>query len=622
MDVNRFQFPARLLEILTAVSESHFVALDLELSGVPVRPYGASHAGKQTLQQRYAEIRLAAQKYTILQVGLTCVKEDTIDGRYELKPFNVNLNPTLSERLDVDRDFSFHSGAVEFLNSVGFNFQAPLAIGVPYLSRDEAKLAEQRAEERLSRTNDFYEPMVIKPEETEALALQKKINLLVKNWLKTPSGEAEPLTIGPREITSLPVPPEELSRYEKRLIHQIVRSDFEKLVTFPRRGTIQVRHLDQDREDAIKRQKMKETKERIYRQTGFRWVIEAIAGRSFANIDWQTFVEYNEEGQIIPANFDIKARFQRCQHLLQNKPRPVIGHNMFLDLIYLYQTFIGQLPETVEGFASKINELFPVIVDTKYVATHECGDINPMSSLQQIAEQMDQHDKPTTNTHGNFVKYDDYAAHHEAGYDSMLTAKVAIKLSSKLEADRTPVEGPNGLDAGSSEDDGPGGVAVDADQESKSTLGSVLQTVKTKIVVPIKETMTASKSSKKTPTTNQPSRFAHATAFDGLQEDDAKDTPAEEDPVVQFDDLPTATDQDDALETWDQGPVDPDLQDQNWTDEIMKWVPRRLMPRWTAEFWQEYGNRLRVFGTQESLCVLAPGPNSVIKDRDAKAVQW
>ncbi|KAF4553395.1 CAF1 family ribonuclease-like protein [Elsinoe fawcettii] len=619
MDIQRANFPSKLLEILTAVSESHCVSFDLELSGVPVRPYGHTSSGKQTLQQRYSEIRTAAQKYTILQLGLTCVKENIIDGTYELKPFNVNLSPILTERLDIDRDFSFHSGAVEFLNSVGFNFQAPLAIGVPYMSRDEAELAEKRAEERLSRTKDFYEPMIIKPDELEALALQKKINEVVKEWLKTPSSEGVALAIGPKEVSSKVPPPEELSRYEKRLIHQIVRSDFENLVTFPRKGNIQVQHLDQDQEDAIKRRKLRETQERIYRQTGFRWIVEAIAGRSFARIDWQSFIEYNDEGQIIPANFDIEARFQRCQHLLQNKPRPVIGHNMFLDLVYLYQTFIGHLPEKVEDFAYKINELFPIVVDTKYVATHECGDINPMSSLQQIAEQLDQQETPSIKTHKDFTKYDDYVAHHEAGYDSLLTAKIAIRLSAKLEADRRPMEATedaHGAEAGSSEDEG-GGVAVDGAQESKSALGAVMDTVKSKIVVPIKDTITSSRPQKKPAETKQSSRFAHATAFDGLQEDNSKDDDLKDD-VVQFDDLPG---QDNAPDTWAQAPSDPDLTEQNWYAEP-RYIPRRLMPRWTADFWQEYGNRLRVFGTQESICVLSPEPDTFNKKQDAKPVQW
>lgn len=620
MDIVRFNFPWKLLEILTAVSESHFVSFDLELSGVPVRPYGAAREpGKQTLQQRYAETKAAAEKYTILQIGLTCVKEDAVDGTYELKPFNIQLSPILSERLDIDRNFSFHSGAVEFLNSVGFNFQAPLAIGVPYLSREEARLARERAEGRHSRTKDFYDPLVIKPEETEALALRKTVQKLVQDWLDTGKPHADGIYLGPKELSTSKPPPDELSRYEKRLIHQIVRFDFEDLVTVPRRGLIQVIRLDKEREDAVKRQRIRESKERIYRQTGFRWVIEAIAGRSFSNIDWQSFVQVTEEGHALPLTPDTKSRFQRCQHLLDGRPRPVVGHNMFLDLIYLYQTFIGQLPDKVEDFASRIKEIFPVVIDTKYVATHECGDINPMSSLQQLAEQLDEQEKPVMRTHEDFNKYDEYIAHHEAGYDSLLTAKVAIRLSAKLEVDRRSGE-EDGKDApSSSDDDGQGGVAVGADgqaAESRTMLSSAMETVRNKIVVPVGKTVTAIKSTAKPQKQEQTSRFAHTTAFDGLQGDDTDD--AEEDKVLQFDDLPTTTETEDTSTGWSQASND---QDQVWTEQ--KWVAQRLMPRWSSTFWSEYGNRLRVFGTQESICMLETnGEDSSAKDRDGKGVEW
>ncbi|PNS17479.1 Poly(A)-specific ribonuclease PARN [Sphaceloma murrayae] len=605
MDIQRFNFPWKLLEILVAVSESHFVSFDLELSGVPVRAYGAQNAGKQTLQQRYSEIKEAAEQYTILQLGLTCVKEDAIAGTYELKPFNIHLSPVLTERLDIDRTFSFHSGAVEFLNSVGFNFQAPMAIGVPYLSRDEAALARARTKERLSRTKDFYEPLVIKPEEVETLALQKRVQKLTREWLKTESSIHEGLYLGPKELSTASPPPEELSRFEKRIVHQIIRSDFEDLVTFPRRGAIQVQRLDKEREEHIKQQKLKESQERIHRQTGFRWIVEAIAGKDFSKIDWQSFIEINDDGHAIPAMFDVKSRFQQCQHRLRGKPRPVVGHNMFLDLVYLYQTFVGQLPDKVEEFAHAVNDLFPLVVDTKYVATHECGDLNPMSSLQQIAEQLDAQEKPVMHSHKDFGKYQDMVAHHEAGYDSLLTAKIAVRLSAKLEAERMPAK-----DDG--EDDEPGGVSVGTNEppSSRSVVSSAIETFRSKLVVPVAEAVAKVGSRQ-----DHPSRFAHATAFDGLQEEGETSIEASNDPVLNFDDLPDSmTAADNAPQDWHEG--------RDWAAE-QPWTPYRLMPRWSTEFWQEYGNRLRVFGTRESMCVLQAGTKTAaMQNKDGEPIVW
>ena len=227
---------------------------------------------------------------------------------------------------------------------------------------------------------------------------------------------------------------------------------------------------------------------------------------------------------------------------------------MFLDLIYLYRTFIGQLPDTVKEFAAVVHDLFPIIVDTKYLATHECGDINPMSSLQQLAEQMEHREMPLINIHPDHSKYTDYEAHHEAGYDSLLTAKVAIRLSAMLEAQKQ--------DSGASSDDdnANGGVSLQEHSESNGLVTAVTEAFKMSIINPVAAAVRPS------------SQFAHTTAFDSLAEDNGED---EQLPVL----------------NWD-GP-----------DQENK-TPFRLMPQWSGDLWREYGNRLRVFGTQEGICLL------------------
>ena len=85
MDVTGHAFDGQLFSILGAISRSHFVSFDLELSGIPgkqfkAKPTGQGEDGKQTLQQRYVETKAAAERYHILQLGLTCVEEDRDRG--------------------------------------------------------------------------------------------------------------------------------------------------------------------------------------------------------------------------------------------------------------------------------------------------------------------------------------------------------------------------------------------------------------------------------------------------------------------------------------------------------------------------------------------------------------
>lgn len=75
--------------MLRALAKAHFVGIDFELSGIQSRtthrPFDDGHStggNKQTLQERYREAKEAAERYQILQVGMTVVQQDLETGRY------------------------------------------------------------------------------------------------------------------------------------------------------------------------------------------------------------------------------------------------------------------------------------------------------------------------------------------------------------------------------------------------------------------------------------------------------------------------------------------------------------------------------------------------------------
>jgi len=81
MEVDHSSFWQQLLPILRNISNASFVTFDLEMSGITTRlRHGASgrsqDIGRPTLQQQYEETKEAAETYTTLQVGITCVEED------------------------------------------------------------------------------------------------------------------------------------------------------------------------------------------------------------------------------------------------------------------------------------------------------------------------------------------------------------------------------------------------------------------------------------------------------------------------------------------------------------------------------------------------------------------
>lgn len=70
-----------LPEILQHLSTCSFVALDFEFSGIAAQRSSSGSARRVApLQERYADIKEAAEKFQILQVGLTISHEDPVSG--------------------------------------------------------------------------------------------------------------------------------------------------------------------------------------------------------------------------------------------------------------------------------------------------------------------------------------------------------------------------------------------------------------------------------------------------------------------------------------------------------------------------------------------------------------
>jgi poly(A)-specific ribonuclease len=179
----------------------------------------------------------------------------------------------------------------------------------------------------------------------------------------------------------------ELTAFEKRLVHQLIRKEFPGLITIGRHNAVTIKELNEAYERNVQKERRRKVRAQIARQTGFRWIVEAMTGGSLSKIDLQWFAKDPNSGAAIFFDVaDYSARFNRAAAFLKTRRPVLVGHNLFTDLIYFYQCFIGTLPDTVEEFRARIHDLFPIIVDTKYMATHNCGNINPKSSLEDIEE--------------------------------------------------------------------------------------------------------------------------------------------------------------------------------------------------------------------------------------------
>lgn len=573
MEVDKFSFYPLLVDILTDISEAHFVAIDLELSGVPSKQSSSGNgAGKPTLQQRYLETKEVAERYQILQVGLTCVTQDVEGSKYILKPYNFDLNPLIEQRgLDVERIFSFQSSAVEFLLKVGFDMSRLFHAGVPYLSRKESKEARDKHAKRMDKGT--IADIQVKPTEVDSLNFLERVRGEIQAWVASNHAETAGYVniaggvqfIGPDGDLH---PPPDLTRFKKRLVHQLVRAEFPELVTLSKRGFIQVIRYDKEREDRILDDRKKELEERIARQKGFRWIIDALHGGDISGINLRECAKNSATGE--PTAFhpdEYRPQYHRAQSVLRNNPKRIVGHNCFLDLVYIYRTFIGKLPDTVEEFQRKLHNLWPNILDTKYMSTHNCGDINPVSSLEQIADQLSQQQSPKIGIDPAHEKYKDVEAFHEAGFDSYLTAQIAIRLSAKLgkEGEYHSVE-------------------PEAKGHSEDTMEDVIEgTNGLKLTNVALDQHTYHTAAGTSPPTEPNGFIPSIEGAKWKRRGDPTLAPASPKGPFLYDPM--------------------DVRHRHRDSERDKTVAGG-MPRFSSDFWRTYGNKLRVFGTEEGVCVL------------------
>jgi poly(A)-specific ribonuclease len=423
MDVPNAAFPQELIKIIQQIVESRFVAIDLEFSGVAGRrPAGGS--GKLALQDYYEDLRSAAQIYQILQIGVTIVSEDTEKGRYAVQPYNFHLSPLPATKEQVFRRvWSYNSGAISFLMRNGFSVDRPLTQGVHYLSRQEEQQVRQKLiEDDKARSN--LPDMILKEDDS---ALVDHIKLLVNDWQSLPKEQQTQYLNIPAEDAKDHIP-SVLNRYQVRLTHQTVRNEYPKLKTQGMGHFVQITNPTADQQANEKEMREQAREREIQNAIGFRWIIEAILGGDLSKMPHYYVQAAFPDGK---APKDIQHFLDTLQRKAQSRIGALVGHNCFTDLVNFYRCFIGDLPERVEDFGARLHELFPIVLDTKFIAgigNKRWAD----TSLKAVEDDIGSQELPHLYLPPKFDDYLDTPNYHEAGFDSYVTAKIALKLLGKV----------------------------------------------------------------------------------------------------------------------------------------------------------------------------------------------
>ncbi|XP_013145975.1 PREDICTED: poly(A)-specific ribonuclease PARN-like domain-containing protein 1 [Papilio polytes] len=331
MEITRKNFAEELENITNNLKRSCFIGFDAEFTAL-LSGECFQHRLFDTNEERYNKIKDEVSNMIISQVGLTMFQYDRDEDGYNAIGYTFHLCPQVLG--DIDQSFIFQASTLKFLCKHNFNFNKFIYEGIPYLSKvEEDEILEQIKNNNLA---SYLTSALQIEEEKEIQYYGNKVS----EWLHT----SEEGTI----YIDVHNP---IQRY---LIHIELRQRFPHVLTTDSLGN--------------------SNKILVYRD-------KSIEG---ANNATQEMLEKNLLEKLLGFSNIIK--------LLVQYKKPIIGHNLFMDLILLHNQFIGPLPKKYSIFKKNINNMFPEVFDTKYIS-HEMGKKLTLDEVWQsnILQESDNH---------------------------------------------------------------------------------------------------------------------------------------------------------------------------------------------------------------------------------------
>lgn len=397
MEVTRSNFKSTLPLIREALEECDFLAIDAEFTGLD-----ALRSRKNPLDSvsdRYTRLRQGAHQFQIIQYGLCFFTWDSEKETYTAKPFSVYLFPRPYKRFQNDVLFLCQSSSLDFLVSHNFDFNKLFHEGVSYMPVYEEARAKSKMDEQLEK---------LKTKKTES---------------------SEEKTTQPKEAPEIPESEQErMDSIRTRVAEFMLNSelstlDLDPVTAYQRKltyGTLE--HLYQDRL-YLESRFVDGSQKKFVRCT-------KVTAESVDNHYNQLRTEEIEALDDIVGFTNV---LRTIQQTVQQTNKPVIGHNMMLDVMLTVNQFFERLPEDVNDFKASAKEsLFGRALDTKLMAESDLIGA-AFSSLEGIMDKIKEGALPLPNC----VPADGYepagdTAYHDAGFDAYCTGYVFLSFAKKL----------------------------------------------------------------------------------------------------------------------------------------------------------------------------------------------
>ncbi|RZF45247.1 hypothetical protein LSTR_LSTR010391 [Laodelphax striatellus] len=387
MEVTRENFKTLLPTIKADIDEAEFFAIDGEFTGLTIN--GIAITPFDTPAEYYKKLKDGAMDFLFFQFGLAAFKFDEAAKKYNHKAYNFYLfpRPDLRTKKVADSRFLCQTSCIDFLAEYLLDFNKVFKQGISYLnSPDEKKaldLLEERKENMLNSEKETEDEITV-PSDLE-LCVENACSQ-VEDFIKSEAEEKEIILL-------------KNNSFLKKLVYQQVSKRFSEdgieLITI-NKALIARKNYSKEQKEKDILEKFEAEKKEIQDVVGFTLVIRQLA----------------QSGKLI------------------------IGHNFLIDLCHILNQFFSPLPEEYNEFKSMLHDIFPRLLDTKYMCHSEpFTNLLPTSTLAQLLPVICKSPFKLPEV-GCIDKDYGYSTssnkNHEAGFDAYITGLLFITFAHYL----------------------------------------------------------------------------------------------------------------------------------------------------------------------------------------------
>ncbi|XP_025408828.1 poly(A)-specific ribonuclease PARN-like [Sipha flava] len=385
MEVVNDNFYQLLPEIERAVDECTFIAIDGEFTGLH---NGTMVSVFDTAAQYYQKLRNNCMDFLMVQFGLCAVKYDADRKKFTYRAYNFYTFPKPMSRYAPDCRFLCQSSSMEFLSNHNFDFNKLFKHGIPFLTGpDEQVLREEllnRYKQSCSQTQtpSKISDLILIPDNHKAdvESACEKVKELIENENRT-------------EV----IIAEKTNSFVRKLIYQEVNRRYSdaKISLQPKviedMGSVMIAYKGRSKE-LMAKERMDREQIELEKAVGFSAVLKKISKSN----------------------------------------KPVIGHNMTLDVCHMIHQFCIPLPTSYNEFQDIVKMISPRLLDTKYIScTEPLRDFFSSTILNDLNKTLLEQcpNYSILEPEVPEVGYSSDANNlHDAGFDAYLTSSVFVNL--------------------------------------------------------------------------------------------------------------------------------------------------------------------------------------------------